>query len=61
VVPNMSSGPDVHRLFAHGNGWLRNSRQPHQHDNGREGHRTVQCPPKKEGNQSDDSMAPVHL
>jgi hypothetical protein len=36
----MSGGPSGQRLFAHANDRHRNSRQPRQHDNGREGHRT---------------------
>jgi hypothetical protein len=58
-APDMSDGPSSQRLFASVNDRHRDQRQPRQDDNGQKGHQTIRCPPEKEGDQSDDSVAVV--
>jgi hypothetical protein len=60
-APDISGVLGAQRLLAHSNGRSRNQRQPHQHNNGREGlrtcpacHQTIWCPTEKEDCQSDD-------
>jgi hypothetical protein len=50
----VSGVPCGQRLFARTNGRPCDQRWPRQRGNGREGHRTVQCPTEKEGVQSDN-------
>jgi hypothetical protein len=54
-APNMSSAPSGQQLVASANCRQWDWRRSRQHANGWEGHRTVRCPPEKEGDQSTDS------